>query len=255
MDCRPLEALTLIVPFYRNPRMLERQVEEWGKYPSEIRIVVVDDGSPEPALPIVVQSAGEETLARIEMYRVTVDIPWNRGGARNLGAHVAKTNWIIHVDIDHVLPADCAQALVKRLPSVDRRCWYRFKRFRNGRADATRRKDKIPDEQAFGEIHPHVDSYLCDRALYWRVGGYDEDYSGTLGGGSPFLRQLEQAAPVRLLTDDIYLHVFTRDVVADASDLTLDRSKDEYTHRRRAKERARRTKAINPLRFPWERLL
>jgi hypothetical protein len=245
--------ITLIVPFYRNVRMLERQIEEWKLYPNTFCFVVVDDGSPEPAKPVVEAHSNNGLRDRLSLYRIDVDIPWNRGGARNLGADAATTEWIVHMDIDHVLPWQCAQSLATFTPNPGH--WYRFPRFRKGRADETRRKDAISPEQKFGAIHPHVDSYLCTRDLYWRVGGYDEDYSGCLGGGSPFLKQFEAAAPVSLLPPEIHLHVYTRDTVEDASDTSLSRDTSEYSRRRRAKELSGRTKARNPLRFEWHRAL
>ena len=234
--------------------MLAKQLNEWQSYPSEIRLIVVDDGSPEPALPIVAQRADRSMRERLEVYRVQVDIPWNRGGARNLGARMARTEWIMHVDIDHILPATCAATMLKHWPPKHDQ-WYRFRRFRVGRADETRRKDAIADDVEFGEVKPHGDSYLCRRNLYWIIGGYDEDYSGCLGGGSPFLQQLERAAPVAMFRDDVHLLVHTRSVVIDASDWSLNRDTSEYSRRRKQKERNGNTAARNPLRFEWSRVL
>ena len=245
--------ISIIVPYYRNPLMLDEQVTTWNRFPDGFKFIVVDDGSPEPAAEVIARKATSETLARLELYRIGVDIPWNRGGARNLGARVADSLWIVQIDIDHVLRPTSAEQLLRFQP--DTRRWYRFPRYRNGRADATRRKDRLPPEATDGLIHPHVDSYLCTRDLYWSVGGYDEDYSGCLGGGSPFLKQLERAAEVDLLPPEIHLHVYTRDAVADASDLTLSRAPEEYSRRRREKERTGRTRAVNPIRFEWERVL
>jgi glycosyltransferase involved in cell wall biosynthesis len=244
--------VTLIVPYYRNVAMLARQAQEWVKYPGDIAIVVVDDGSPEPALDVIVASGLAE---RVRLFRVLKDIPWNRGGARNLGASETDTEWLMHIDIDHILPAECACAMMsEHWPPKDSR-WYRFRRFRVGRADATRRKDAIADDVTFGEIKPHGDSYLCTRELYWQVGGYDEDYSGCLGGGSPFLRRLERAAPAAVFHQDVVLHVHTRDSVRDASDWALNRDTSEYTRRRKAKEMRGDTNPRDPLRFEWARVL
>jgi hypothetical protein len=248
-----LSVLTLIVPYYRNPQMLRAQLCEWQGYAQEWRFILVDDGSPEPAETIVLE-ASDEVRERLQLYRIGVDIPWNRGGARNLGSRLAETQWMVHVDIDHILPAACSTALLEF--RADPKHWYRFPRFRNGRADATRRKDKIPPHLEFGEIHPHVDSYLCTRELYWRVGGYDEDYSGCLGGGGPFLRQLEAVGgEPKLLPPNVHLHVHTTTSVPDASDTTLSRNTAEYTRRRRLKDARGNTRAKNPIRFPWERVL
>ena len=35
---------TLIVPYYRNARMLEEQVRVWEQYPEGVSIILVDDG-------------------------------------------------------------------------------------------------------------------------------------------------------------------------------------------------------------------
>lgn len=251
MDQKTLEAVTLIVPYYRNPLMLARQIEEWEHYPDIFKFIVVDDGSPQPARPIVNRSISFELEQRLAVYRIIHDIPWNRGGARNLGAYIAPTEWIMHVDIDHLLPARQARELCDT--PISKKEWYRFERFRRGKADATRMKDDLPRDVEYGRIHPHIDSYLCTKNLYWRCGGYDEDYSGCLGGGTPFVQSLELAAPVKVLP--VHLEVYTRNEVADASDLHLSRAKEEFSRRRRAKTAAGNTKPQNPIRFKWERVL
>lgn len=238
---------TLIVPFYRNCRMLERQLQEWELYQDGPSILVIDDGSPEPAEAIIRQ-ASPALRGKLRLLRITVDIPWNREGARNLGARLATSSWLIHVDIDHVLPAESWAALRELRLKGGR--WYRFPRWRVGRADATRRKDRIPEDWTFGEIHPHIDSYLIDAALFWGAGGYDEDFSGVLGGGSDFLRRLEARAPVGLLPAPVCLHVYTRDRIADASDWSLSRDTRAGKEIARRKARERRV-ARAPLRFPW----
>lgn len=250
------DGFTLIVPYYRNVDMLRRQLANWAYYDPAIRIVLVDDGSPESAESVIkeVGFSWATFEGRLSIYRIKKDIPWNRGGARNLGATVCETQWLMHMDIDHVLPIQCSNKLLES-DKIKPTHWYRFPRYRIGAADETRKKDLIPSKATFGQIKPHIDSYLCTKNLYWLVGGYDEDYSGCLGGGSPFLKQLEAAAPVSLLPGEISLHVYTRDICADASDFSLSRDTEEYTRRRQLKEKIGRTKAIKPLRFEWERVL
>lgn len=243
---------TLIVPFYLNPEMLKEQIVRWNAYPEKFNFILVDDGSPVPALPIVKEFATQETLSRISVYRIDKDIPWNRGGARNLGTKQAKTEWVIHVDIDHVLPVSCANDMAKWQPDPKR--WYRFPRFRRGKADDTRKKDAIPDDVEYGAIHPHVDSYLCRVDQYWRAGGYNEDFSGCLGGGSPFLKYMEASNGAPVLTpDSIHLEVYTRSVCKDASDNTLSRDKDEFT--RRKLRMKGNFKGHDHIRFPWSKVL
>ena len=251
--------ITMIVPYYRQPAMLRLQLETWCEYSrsrEDIYTVIVDDCSPEPAEPIVRDYLGATYgMSRLRLYRVLEDIPWNRSMARNLGSHVATTPWLLHVDTDHILPPASAAALVAQLKTFRPTEWYKFRRFRVGKADDTRNKDLIPRHVEFGEIKPHVDSFLCTKDLYWQVGGYDPDYAGCLGGGGAFLRQLKKAGKECMAPPNIHLHVYTRDKVPDSSIFTLNRDTSEYGRRRREKERAGKTKVINPIRYPWERVL
>lgn len=249
------DGFTLIVPFYRNVDMLRRQLACFAKYDPRIKVILVDDGSPEPAMDVI-RGAGynwQTFCGRLEVYRILEDIPWNRGGARNLGAKVAATDWLMHIDIDHILPIECAASLLE-LDMLKPFNWYRFPRYRVGAADETRNKDAIDRGATFGAIKPHIDSYLCTKSLYWLSGGYDEDYSGCLGGGSPFLQRLERTAPVKLMPAEVRLHVYTRSACKDASDFSLSRDTSEYSRRRKAKEAAQDTKPKKPLRFTWERV-
>lgn len=247
--------ITLIIPYYNQPEMLRQQMFAWLRYAPNVlesmQFLIVDDGSMvHPALPIVKAHNQLESL-NITLLRIKSDIPWNRGGARNLGSMEAVTPWLLHMDIDHVLSDYDAKKLM--MSTVNTRQWYRFKRLRVGAADDTRNKDTIPRESTMGEIKPHIDSYLISRQLYWQTGGYDEDYSGCLGGGSPFLKRLTAIIEPQVLS--IYLRVYTKHVFSDSSVTTLDRSTDEYTRRRTAKEASGNTKPKNPLRFDWERQL
>lgn len=247
-----LREATLILPFYLNVGMLAEQMRVLNDHPPELRVIVVDDGSPEPAEPIIRANASAALLERLQLYRIGVDIAWNRGGARNLGATVAQTEWIVQVDIDHVMPVESARAMLAAKVNPAR--WYRFPRFRRGRADETRRKDSLPDDVEFGPVKPHCDSYLCTREMFAKAGFYNEDFSGCLGGGTPFLGEMTKAAGEPLLLPiDAALHVYTRDVIADASDHTLSRDTSEFARRKKAMRGNFR--GHNPIRFPWERVL
>jgi glycosyltransferase involved in cell wall biosynthesis len=238
---------TLIVPYYRQPRMLAEQIRLWNAYPDDVHVILVDDGSPEAALPIVNEFASGWLKQRLSLYRIGVDIPWNRGGARNLGTQQSATDWIVHIDIDHALLGDNARRLLDFKPDPKR--WYRFERYRNGKADDTRKKDKIPPFLEFGKIHPHIDSYLCTKEMYWKAGGYNEDFSGCLGGGSPFLALMDATGTASMLPSDISLQVYTRSVIADSSDHTLSRDRGEFSARKARMKKPYR--GHDPIRFPW----
>ena len=65
-----MDTVRLIYPYYENPKMLERQVENWNQYAGElrdhIRIILVDDGSEKhPALPIFRECKAPKMLFHI----------------------------------------------------------------------------------------------------------------------------------------------------------------------------------------------
>lgn len=244
-----MDRLTIVATYYRQPRMLAKQLETWASYGDEVlsrlKFIVVDDGSPEPAKDVI-KGAPPSVLGRLDLYRIRQDIPWNYHGARNLGCHVAPDGWILRIDLDHVLPKESAERLLRFEP--DEKAWYVFPRWRVGKADDTRRKDKIPEDQEFGQIHPHIDSILLTRNLYWQAGGYDEDYAGSLGGATQFLKILETKGSREVMPSDICLHVYTRHVIPDASIVTLSRDPAKY---RVLRSIYGLKPPANPLRFDW----
>ena len=247
--------LTIIYPYYYQPYMLAYQLSVMEDYPQDLSILIVDDGSPVPAAPIIIEHASAALLRHLRLYRVLGDIPWNREEARNLGAHEAQTAWIIQMDIDHVLPAACVPTLLDFMPDPAR--WYRFPRYRRGQADSTRNKDALPRDCVYGKIHPHIDSYLVRKATYWDAGGYNEDFSGVLGGGSEFLERLGQTARASLLPDTIFLEVVTSHVVADASDTHCSRDTAPGKTLWRGLQAQGRVapKPTSWLRLPWKQVL
>lgn len=244
--------LTVILPYYNQPVMLARQLSGLQCFPPEVRVIVVDDGSAIPAEPIITKHASHDLRQRLRLYRVKVDIPWNRGMCRNLGASEAETAWIVQTDIDHIMPPTSITPLLDLDPSPHR--WYRFPRYRVGKADETRHKDDLPADCTFGPVKPHGDSYLITRELFLSS-PCDEDYSGLLGGGTPWQHRMEARAPVELLPEPICLHVYTRHVIPDASVTGLSRDTMPYAKLRKKKEREGKAEPGAILRQPWERVL
>jgi len=249
--------------------MLEAQTDVIKDYPAGIKVIIVDDGSPEPALdvinkfPTLVSKTGENrdginttqqgdtNNSPLSLYRINVDIPWNREQARNLGAYVADTQWIIQVDIDHVLPVACAKRLLEL--SLNPKNWYRFPRYRLGKADETRKKDTLSPDVEYGKIHPHVDSYLVTRDMLLSS-PYDERYSGCLGGGTPFTARMKRLyGEPRMLPEDVFLQVHTKHKVKDASISTLSRDTSEYVRRR--EQIGANDKPPKMLLHPWHKVI
>jgi len=247
-----MPSLSLILPYYKNPGMLAHQYATWAAYPADVKaaltIIVVDDGSPVSAASVP-RPVGLPTVA---LYRVLVDLPWHQHGARNLGAHVADTPWLLLTDMDHVVPADTLTAVLALLPTADLKTVHTF-----ARVDAP---DLRPTRNERGELKPHVNTFLLTKAHYWAVGGYDEDCVG-YGTDGYFRGRLKRASTMRHLAH-LPIIRYPREVVADAS--TFEPGVDARTFRnrgrrtaetqRRLQAKAKRHQGPTVLAFPWERV-
>jgi glycosyltransferase involved in cell wall biosynthesis len=242
--------LSLIMPFYLNRSMLELQLAEWTRWSAtakaQIEIIIVDDGSPDPAVDVP-RSSG---LPELSIYRVTEDRPWHQHAARNLGAHVARAPWLLLTDMDHVLTAAAADALLSRLRKLEASTAYFLHRVEADTGEPTLGRDRKPK--------PHPNSFVMTRDLYWRVGGYDEDFCGLYGTDGLFKARLFTIAE-RGFLKKVPLVRYWRDLIPDASTTTLPRKEGRKAGEREAvlarKAAEGRSGEVVTLNFPWERVL
>jgi len=245
-----LPDLTLVIPFYDNPGMLQIQFEGWAAWPEKhkrrVEIILVDDGSPNFPAAAVTRPEG---LPALRIYRVLEDRPWHQHAARNLGAHVAAEGWLLLTDMDHVLPADSARALFKEMDKG------RLEPDRIYMLDRVEADTGLPTMNGIGRPKPHPNSFVLTRQLYWRIGGYDEDYCGIYGTDGLFKMRAFSTAKRGHLS--IPLTRYWRALVPDAStDAPRKEGREPGAKERVAAEKAARgeTDVIKVLQFPWERV-
>lgn len=244
--------LSLIMPFYDNAGMLALQYEAWAAWKPELserwRIILVDDGSPTPAMDV----PRPDGLPELQIYRVLEDRPWHQHAARNLGAHVAPDGWMLMTDMDHQLRAKHAGKLVQLLD---------LGHLHDGTAYTLARVEADTGEPTLGRDlrpKPHPNSFVMSRETYWRIGGYDEDFCGTYGTDGLFRTRMRERVGVSHLKN-VPLTRYWRELVPDASTRTLERKEGrdpgakKLVRQRKAAEG--RTHQIVTLNFPWERVL
>lgn len=206
--------ISLVMPYYRNPGQLALQYDEMTRWSemakAQFEVVLVDDGSPEPAAVV----ARPDGLPELRIFRVADDRPWWQHGARNIGAHEAKGPWLLLTDIDHILTASAADALLKQLGILGAETAYFLHRVE---ADTG-----LPTENERGQRKPHPNSFVMTRELFWRVGGYDEDYCGLYGTDGLFKSRLFTVAKEGFLKN-VPLVRYWNDIVPDANTATLPR--------------------------------
>ena len=166
------QCLTHGLLYYNEPATLLTHVTNWASWPSEVRqqieFIVVDDSSD-------ARTAASRVLARSSakaagmIVRVLHVLPpklaWNIGGSRNLLMHLAKCCHVLMCDLDYALPPALASLVVEatvHAATVSTQVAIRFHRSR-------------PSDV----LHPGI--AVLHRALYWQVGGCDEDFVGHYG--------------------------------------------------------------------------
>jgi len=197
--------ITLGITYYDCPLMLLTQLEYWKDYPErikeQVRIIVVDDGSPHyPAEQVL-----KDSDMKVDLYRIAEDIPFNLPGARNLIMKEADPGWVLLTDIDHVLPWESLVGLLGTDLHTEM-CYspYRLQ----------------IKEYGMELIHRHKDTFLIEKEQFWNLGGYDERYTPYYHNGAigMFRRKLIRNLPVIEL-NDVYVLFFGVDIISDASPL------------------------------------
>jgi hypothetical protein len=190
-DTGQIRPLTIVFPYYENPRFLETQAQTWRAYPADLlphlTVIVVDDGSPDPC----VKPSGVPCAVRL--FRIGVDIRWNWLAARNIGAHHAHDGWLLLTDMDHVVPAETLRSVMTG--TLDPGVVYAFSR----------------REHTGEAIGPHSASFLMTREMFWKIGGYDEALSGHYGTDGDWRRRIWRVTGIQVLTDVLVRHEYQAD--------------------------------------------
>ncbi len=237
------------MPYYDNPGMLLQHFEIWMEYPPEIRkrvrVVVVDDGSPNyPALDVLDKSVPP---VPVSLYRIKKDIPWNHGGARNLSVYGVQgdRNWVLTTDMDLVLFPDDVVKLFSR--EIDPGKVYRLQRL-----------VKTSPTSSWEAYKPHSETYFMTRGMFWTIGGFDERFTGFFNGPFiPFRRQVARVTRVKLLKG-VFLRSY-HNLVEDATTKGLPRggSKYDITTNKKALTAREGPLPKKPLvmQYEWEKLV
>lgn len=243
-----MDKITHVQSYYRQPKMLDFQVENWLSWPREVKeqinFIVVDDGSPEPIVPPKVN-------LNLAVYRINENILWNCGGARNLGAHLCETEWMWLNYLDYYW----TEENVKKMLLLDRTDPMVFYRFHCVYADSG--LSQRP------EHHPIGAPYL-NKETFWRQGGLDEDFSGHYGAEDCAMYWQLTRDPggcKEVILDDPKILCYTP--ANGPSDATIDEKKenpDEGWTRNNSRNRAllgdKRQKRVpwsrSYLRFTWQ---
>jgi hypothetical protein len=225
--------LTFICAFFENQGMLLEQQRMWASYPPDLRrhfhAIVTDDCSPDgrEAKPVF----EPVDIASYRLFRAQEKKRWNWLFARNLGVQEATTEWVLLTDIDHVLPIATLRWIVEA--RLDPTIVYRFSRV---------------DAPNLTPYKPHPNTWMMTRAMFDKVGGYDERFSGYYGSDSEFRERVQEAASCVMMQPQALIR-YPREVIADASTTTYQRkAKEDGVNVPRIKEARSKIEKWRPLR-------
>ncbi len=156
--------LSYITHYYLNQKKtktISDLLEMYAMYDSDlldvIEFVIVDDCSP-------LQFDIPDYDLNITWLRITDDIMWNQGGARNLGVTYAKSDKILITDLDFEFPEHTLREMVYRR-NPGRHFYKIFKK----------------DKQTGVIQKGHANTFFMSRGRFMRMYGYDEEFSGGYG--------------------------------------------------------------------------
>jgi len=194
--------LSYIVPLFfdqKNDNTLNRVLQHYSKYDQtlldQIHFILVDDCSP------IKIKLPEALNMNITLLRITSDIRWNQGGARNLGVNYAQTEKMLMTDIDHIFPERTLKYLINR--KFVYKDLFRFRRF-----------------SGLKKIASGCNLFYINKTLFTNFNGYDEIFCGNYGfEDTHFFESLEKAS-IPVVKLPYWLPVF---------DLAIDRQTEYHT--------------------------
>lgn len=157
---------SIVIAVLNSHEVVRRQLLHFERMalPDDIEIVLVDDGSDPPI---------EGSLKNLTIHATHDTRPWTQPIARNTGAKLARGEWLICTDIDHILTRPLIDFVLASDADV-----VRFKREAGVLDESgvlTQDRDALT---AYGyETHrglamnPHGNSYAIKRDLFLQLGG------------------------------------------------------------------------------------
>ena len=166
--------VSIIIPILNSHEIVRRQVLHFEKIgiPDDTEIILIDDGSTPPieintTLPIILHKTND--------FR-----EWTWPVARNVGAKLAKGEYFIMVDLDHIVTREFID-IVRNFTGDHVRINREFAVLdENG--DLTQDRDVLekyglPKNKPL-QFNPHRNQFAIHRDLYFKMGGFREDRIG-----------------------------------------------------------------------------
>jgi glycosyltransferase involved in cell wall biosynthesis/predicted O-methyltransferase YrrM len=178
-DHNPMPRLSLIVTALDSHEMVRRQLLHLERIiTADCELILVDDGSDPPLEGVCAEVCPGFDLT----VHATHDLrPWTQPKARNAGAALARADWLLFFDIDHILTAELIQTCLAF--TGDKLHWTRWPAVLDADGQIVTEREVLI-EHGMTEDGPsvHANSFLIRTTLFELMCGYDERFCGRYGG-------------------------------------------------------------------------
>jgi len=228
-----MSRLSIISHYYNHLSMVLDQIAYWESLPdsflSQVEFILIDDCSEQ-------RHEFAPTRLDLHVFRITTDIPWNQGGARNLATIMARSDWALFFDIDQRFHLEPMAELIATLDRMQATVMYYLK------------GTGLFDESTGTAADHHFNTFLVNVANFKVNGLYDEDFAGRYGYEDVYLPMVWVArGGQRILIMD---RIFFADLGFRTTTLDRDTSANYELLKRKVAAGIRKPAGI--LRFAWE---
>lgn len=228
-----VKKLSIISHYYNHPQMVQDQIAYWESLPasflSQVEFILVDDCSSQT--PVF-----NATHLDLKLFRVITDLPWNQGGARNLGAFNARGEWALYFDIDQKFFLDPMNSVLSNLDRMDNMTMYYLK------------IKELIDITCDRSLLYHPNTFLVNLDKFKQLAMYDEDFVGHYGYEDLYMPQVwEKHGGKRTLFNDTD---FFEDMDFGTHNLNRDLTHNNALAQQKMLEGTKNSPGI--LRFEWQ---
>jgi predicted glycosyltransferase involved in capsule biosynthesis len=177
--------LSIIFNVLESYEVVRRHILYFQKMPlpPNVEVVFVDDGSM-PSIASYLIEKNTHCTERIRIIETKDYRPWTQGMARNKGASVAKGNYFLFSDIDHIVTKTIIDScLIFKGDKMEFiRTWGVFDEKGNVDTNIKTLLEYGLPSHLEGRVTKPFNIFLLKREHFETLGGYEERYAGRYGG-------------------------------------------------------------------------
>ena len=163
--------LSIVIPILDSHEVLRRQLLHWERIgiPDDTEIIIVDDGSNPPLQ--------NTSSLDVTIYKTHDSRPWTWALARNIGATLARGEYLLMFEIDHIITRELLDFV--RGYDGDKVLFLREFAVLDGDGVLTQDRDVLevyglPKDKGL-KVGPLPNNFAMRKDVFWKLGGYRED--------------------------------------------------------------------------------